>query len=329
VIVASKGRFDRARSRHQRAREGLPHQDTIYRDDFMSWTTDVWDIATESATRVGHPAPFPVELPQRLIELYTYRGDLVLDPFMGSGSTAVAAIRTGRHFVGFDTEATYVEAALRRAAEARADCELASAREAAWKIVASAPPTTGEKANGFHRQAISEGRAVKQLARDLLERSGFRHIAENPKITAGVEVSLAAQDQTGGTWYFDVSGALSKGNDRPGLKRLDTVWKALGKAAVLRHRDVKGRLVLLTTELPEPRSASGAALETALSAPDGVPGDPLVFDAIDLLRAEAIDRLRRYASEGAAEPEPLWPTRRRPGQRTRQSGHGHRQDQAD
>ena len=54
-------------------------------DDFVDATTDVWDIPAESATRVGHPAPFPIELPQRLIELYTYRGDLVLDPFIGSG----------------------------------------------------------------------------------------------------------------------------------------------------------------------------------------------------------------------------------------------------
>ncbi len=73
-------------------------------DEFVDATIDVWDIPTESATRVGHPAPFPVELPRRLIELYTYRGDLVLDPFMGSGSTAVAAVRTERHYVGFDTD---------------------------------------------------------------------------------------------------------------------------------------------------------------------------------------------------------------------------------
>ena len=80
----------------------------------MEATTDVWELPTESARRVGHPAPFPVELPQRLIELYTYPGDLVLDPFMGSGSTAVAAVRTGRHYVGYDTDPEYVEAATAR-----------------------------------------------------------------------------------------------------------------------------------------------------------------------------------------------------------------------
>ena len=65
---------------------------------------------------MGHPAPFPVELPQRLIELYTYRDDLVLDPFLGSGSTAVAAARTGRRWAGYDTDPTYVDQARRRVA---------------------------------------------------------------------------------------------------------------------------------------------------------------------------------------------------------------------
>ena len=74
VIVASKGRFGRARSPKERRREGLPHESSVGADDFMALTLDVWDIPPESAVRVRHPAPFPVELPQRLMELYTYRG---------------------------------------------------------------------------------------------------------------------------------------------------------------------------------------------------------------------------------------------------------------
>ena len=66
------------------------------------------DPRPSSARRVGHPAPFPVELPERLIELYTYRDDVVLDPFLGSGSTAVAAVRTDRRYVGYDTDPGYV-----------------------------------------------------------------------------------------------------------------------------------------------------------------------------------------------------------------------------
>lgn len=119
VIVASKGRFDRAIKRPIRAERGLPHEATIDTDDFLEATIDVWEMPSASATRVGHPAPFPVDLPRRLIELYTYKGDLILDPFIGSGTTAVAALMTQRHYVGFDTEQTYIELAEKRVNEAR------------------------------------------------------------------------------------------------------------------------------------------------------------------------------------------------------------------
>ncbi len=114
VIVASKGRFDRARSRAQRAKEGLPHVDTISKELFMEATLDIWKIRPESAKRVGHPAPFPIALPERLIHLYTYEGDVVLDPFMGAGSTAVAAAQAGRHYLGFETDQSYVDLANER-----------------------------------------------------------------------------------------------------------------------------------------------------------------------------------------------------------------------
>lgn len=114
IIVASKGRFDRALSRSERQRRGLPHLATISAEEFMQATLDLWEIPSASARRVGHPAPFPVELPGRLIELYTYAGDLVLDPFVGSGTTAVAAALSGRHYVGFDIDPAYIELAHRR-----------------------------------------------------------------------------------------------------------------------------------------------------------------------------------------------------------------------
>ena len=120
ILVASKGRFDRAVPTRARQARGLPWESTISRDDFLAWTLDTWQIRPESARRVGHPAPFPVELPRRLIELYTYRDDVVLDPFVGAGSTAVAAVDTGRHYVGFDTEPEYLALAESRVAAARA-----------------------------------------------------------------------------------------------------------------------------------------------------------------------------------------------------------------
>ena len=115
VVVASKGRFDRARTVAQRAADGLPHESTLMTDEFMAMTLDVWTIPPESARRVGHPAPFPVELPDQLIRLYTFKDDLVLDPFMGSGSTLVAAARLGRRYAGYDLDTGYVEIALRSA----------------------------------------------------------------------------------------------------------------------------------------------------------------------------------------------------------------------
>ncbi len=83
VVIASKGRFDRALTARRRFAEGLPSESSMFRDEFMEATTDIWEFPAESASRVGHPAPFPVALPERLIHLYTYRGDLVLDPFIG------------------------------------------------------------------------------------------------------------------------------------------------------------------------------------------------------------------------------------------------------
>jgi site-specific DNA-methyltransferase (adenine-specific) len=120
VVIASKGRFDRAIPVKERAKLGLPHESDISKEEFLASTLDVWEIRPERARRVQHPAPFPVELPERFIRLYTYVGDVVLDPFLGSGSAAVAAVRTGRHYVGYDTDPEYVAIAEQRIAEARA-----------------------------------------------------------------------------------------------------------------------------------------------------------------------------------------------------------------
>ena len=110
-LVFNKGRFDRVR----RGRS------TIAKQEFLDATLSVWDLQPESANRVGHPAPFPVALPRRFIELFTYEGDLVLDPFIGSGTTAVAAIETARHYAGYETDPAYVEMADDRIARALAE----------------------------------------------------------------------------------------------------------------------------------------------------------------------------------------------------------------
>lgn len=87
---------------------------TISRDEFLEFTKSVWEFAPQSAKQVGHPAPFPEELPRRAIELYTFSDEVVLDPFMGTGSTALAAVKTGRKFVGYDVSSEYVELANQR-----------------------------------------------------------------------------------------------------------------------------------------------------------------------------------------------------------------------
>jgi site-specific DNA-methyltransferase (adenine-specific) len=116
VIIASKLRLDRALDRKMRAQRGMPHENTISKEEFHEATLDTWRIRPESAKRVGHPAPFPVELPRRLIELYSYRDDLILDPFIGAGTTAVAALRSRRRYVGYDTDSTYISLAESRVA---------------------------------------------------------------------------------------------------------------------------------------------------------------------------------------------------------------------
>jgi len=87
---------------------------TITREEFLGWSKSVWSFPAESATKVGHPAPFPVELPLRLIKLYTFEKEVVLDPFIGSGTTAIAALQTNRRYVGYEINKEYVELAEKR-----------------------------------------------------------------------------------------------------------------------------------------------------------------------------------------------------------------------
>lgn len=116
ISIYSKGSFGR--------KKPAGKENTITREQFMEWTKSVWNMAPESARKIGHPAPFPVELPFRLIQLYTYTGDVVLDPFMGSGTTALAAIQSGRIFIGYENEPDFVTLANSRIARANSDLQL-------------------------------------------------------------------------------------------------------------------------------------------------------------------------------------------------------------
>ena len=104
LLVFSKGDYKLPRSKKERAEGRI---DTIEKRDFIEQTKSIWRFATERASRVNHPAPFPVELPRRCIEMYTFAGDVVFDPFNGSGTTCVAAKQSGRVFVGMDLSEEY------------------------------------------------------------------------------------------------------------------------------------------------------------------------------------------------------------------------------
>jgi site-specific DNA-methyltransferase (adenine-specific) len=90
---------------------------TIEKSQFLNSTKSVWTFPAASARKIGHPAPFPEELPARLTQLYTFEGEIVLDPFMGSGQTALAALKAGRHFVGYEIIPEYVQLAEERIAD--------------------------------------------------------------------------------------------------------------------------------------------------------------------------------------------------------------------
>jgi len=109
ILVFSKERFGRPSPKDAK-------RFTSERDDFLQSTKSVWSFPTVSAKKIGHPAPFPLELPRRLIELYTFPGEVVLDPFMGSGTTALAAANTGRVYVGYELNKKYIKLAEKRIA---------------------------------------------------------------------------------------------------------------------------------------------------------------------------------------------------------------------
>ncbi|MCZ7628009.1 MAG: site-specific DNA-methyltransferase [Microthrixaceae bacterium] len=301
VVVASKGRFDRARTIKQRAAEGLPHDNTLMTDDFMALTLDVWSIPTESARRVGHPAPFPVELPEQLIRLYTYRDDLVLDPFMGSGSALIAAARLGRRYAGYDLDPDYVEIARRRFAD-----EVGEPREKPTPPLMpkrtrrrpSVPEQTVPEPSAdddFRSRAGREGKAAQKLALEVLTGAGFEIVETDKRIRrTGVTIDYVAKDLDGERWFFDVPGAFT--SHRGGLLSAEAVWKSLGRAHALRGKGVEAPLVFLTTNLPKRPSEGDTALRAA--------GPHAFFDAVDMLSDEGRARLGSVRVRGFVGGKP-------------------------
>jgi len=106
ILIFSKDIFTRNNSTKK--------ESTITKEQFLEYTKSVWTFSAEQAKKIGHPAPFPVELPYRLIQLYTFKDDVILDPFMGSGQTAIAALKAERNYIGYEIDNLYVELSQRR-----------------------------------------------------------------------------------------------------------------------------------------------------------------------------------------------------------------------
>jgi DNA modification methylase len=247
LIIASKGRFDRVG--RGSAQPGEPGVATIPGDEFMEATLDVWEIPAESATRVGHPAPFPVPLVERCIQLFTYDGDVVLDPFMGSGTTAVAAVNTGRRYVGYDTDAAYVRQARER--------------------IGSLP-----------LQQPRDRRTLKEMARTLLDDAGFAGVEENVRVAPGVTVSFRATDAEGRSHLFELAGTHTPA--RPGLSRLDAVWRTIAKAAIVHEVAVDTPFTVFTSG-----TVRGGPMATMVA------GSGLITAIVDVTADDALGRLTR------------------------------------
>jgi site-specific DNA-methyltransferase (adenine-specific) len=245
LIIASKGRFDRVG--RGAAAPDRPGEATIPGDEFLEATLDVWEIPAESATRVGHPAPFPVALVERCIQLFTFAGDVVLDPFIGSGTTAVAAANTGRRYIGYDTDSAYVH----------------RARERVGTMAEATPP---------------DRRTLKEMARQVLDAAGWTDVVENHRVAPGVTVSFRATSPDGREQLFEIGGVHTPA--RPGLARIDAVWRTIAKAAVVREVDPSARLVVLTSG-----TVTGGPMATVVG------DDRPVERVVDVTRTDAVDVL--------------------------------------
>lgn len=243
LLIASKGRFDRV----GRGASGVA---SIPGDEFMEATLDVWEIPAESATRVGHPAPFPVALVERCLQLFTFEGDVVLDPFMGSGTTAVAAVNTDRRYVGYDTDGGYV-------------------RQARERVRSLAPLQP------------RDARTLKEMSKVLLADAGYTDIEEAARICPGVTVSFRACGPDGSIQLFEMGGTHTPA--RPGLSRIDAVWRTIAKAAIVQEKlgDSGASLIVLT---------SGTVRGGPLAAVVG--HGKVIRSIIDVTSDDALGRLR-------------------------------------
>lgn len=246
-----------------------------------------------------HPAPFPLELPRRLIDLYTYQGDVVVDPFLGSGTTLVAAERTGRRGMGFDLDPDYAEIARARLDHERQRPKVSYVHvEGIDPLPLELPASAEDRIEHFQARATSDGKKAADIAESVLRDVGFEIVKEKPKVPKlGIQFNFEVAAEDGTRWYVDVSGAFT--TVRPGLMRTDTVWKLLGRVHALKagedHLNPE-QVLVLTSNLPKANSEGDKALRAV--------GPNSIFDAIEMYDTEGVARLAAYAAGDNIQPKP-------------------------
>lgn len=300
IIIATKGSFVRLGNVSERQRAGLPSKSTIAADEFMEATLDLWEFPPESAKRIGHAAPFPIELPQRLIELYTFAGDLILDPFCGAGTTAIASLRTARHFIGYDIDAMSVSLAQTRVAKERAaiaeqsnDVDvkptLSPAATTFTKSGKPKPKRTKHDVNTVTQKLIASGEQASVVAEALLHDIGYGNIQLDVTVEPGVEVSFRAQNPSGKTILVELAGSFSLTRD--GLSKVEAMWRTIAKASMITQHDSTQIVIAFTTDVPRKQSKQFDSLASVCG-----PSRPLT-GVIDITSHTAAQQLNQLLND--------------------------------
>ena len=267
VVIASKGRFDRAIKGPERAQLGLPSEPTTTADEFMDATLDLWELAPESATRVG-----------------TRRRSRSSCPSASSTSTPTAATSCStrswarapppsprshrRHYLGYDTDDGYAKAA-----------GAGGRRGRQGRCVAIRPAPPDKAVAAAHQLLVAAGFTVEEAK-----------ASKRRRFAGGLHVDWIATDATGAEWLVLVAGASTV--YRSGLRRSDVLFRTLGEASVL--TTAGHRVLVLTTDLPARTSSPLAALRAARGV--------ALVDAVELGGLGVADRLAAYAAGGVNAP---------------------------
>ena len=219
-------------------RIGFWFESTLSNDEFMDATTDVWQIDAESAKRVGHPAPFPVALPEKLINLFTYLDDVVLDPFCGAGSTLIAAARNGRVGVGFDIEPEYVRLANDRIAQ-----EL----------------ETEKQSSDSYRHGVNQAAKLSDIAEHHLTSLGYEldSSSKKTKVPGNRFDWLASRIGEPDRLVLVAGGFLIS---QPGITSTDEALKVTALAALAAHPEP---VLVVTAAMASPKSQASKVLTLA------------------------------------------------------------------